>query len=62
MDYDITPEPTAAERAALIAALERFLSAEEQPLPARRAYLSEWRKAGLAENVDPDGGADPRLP
>lgn len=54
---EITPEPSAAEREALIAAL----AAGTQRTPS--AYGSVWRLAGLLENVESDavapGGAAP---
>ena len=50
MEYEIRPEPTARERDAIVAALERLLARD--PVPA--AYTSLWRDAGLRENVDED--------
>ena len=52
MDYEITPEPTPEERAPLIVALERLLAQDGEVLAAPPPYTSEWRKAGVRENVD----------
>ena len=46
MEYDVTPEPGADEREALERALRELLDAETHP-----AYASEWRRAGIAENL-----------
>jgi hypothetical protein len=54
VELEITPEPSADERAAIISALEsRDGSAGAQG--------SVWRLAGLLENVD-SGGEAPRVP
>jgi hypothetical protein len=45
---EITPEPSAAEREALLAAL----ATRTQPVPS--SYVSVWRLAGLLENVESD--------
>jgi hypothetical protein len=47
MEIEITPEPSAGERAALVQALET----EDRPADG---YGSVWRLAGLLENVDSD--------
>ena len=52
MDFEITPEPSSAEREALAAALQKLLSGETVP----RAYLSPWRNAGIRENTGDDDG------
>jgi hypothetical protein len=49
VDFVVEPEPTAEEREALTAALERLLAGEQVPAP----YRSAWRQAGIAENVKP---------
>jgi hypothetical protein len=48
MEPQIRPEPTPEERAAILAALERLLSADSRP----PAYRSAWRDAGVRENLD----------
>ena len=45
MEYEITPQPTPEERAALVAALDRLT--EER---AERG--SAWWRAGIRENVE----------
>ena len=57
MDYDVRPEPSPAERAALIVALEQLL-AREGGTDAPRAYRSKWWQAGLRESVlsEPERG------
>jgi hypothetical protein len=50
VEVEISPEPTAAEREALLAALRESLGAVEQPA----AYASAWRQAAL----DSDGNGD----
>jgi len=51
VDYEISPEPTEAEREALLRALERLLAREEEPaLP--QPYRSRWRAAGVRENLE----------
>jgi hypothetical protein len=47
MEIEITPEPSAEERSALVQAL----AAEDRPADG---YGSVWRLAGLLENVDSD--------
>ena len=53
MDAEFTPEPSPEEREALEAALERLLSGVGETQP--EAYASRWRRAGLRENVEPQG-------
>ena len=60
MDYEIRPEPTPAEREALIAALERLLAYEGGLPEVPAAYRSKWRQAGLRESVGDEGGSEPR--
>lgn len=50
MELEITPEPDDAEREAIAAALAR--GPVEPP-----AYVSPWRRAAVAEAVEPDGGS-----
>ena len=45
MEYEITPEPTPEERAALVAALDRLT---EEPAE----WASAWWRAGVRENVE----------
>jgi hypothetical protein len=47
VEYEITPEPTPAEREALIQALERLLAGD----PALQLYRSLWRESGIRENL-----------
>jgi hypothetical protein len=53
VEFEITPEPTADERAALLAALASVPNGHADP------YGSVWRLAGLLENVE-SGGDAPR--
>jgi hypothetical protein len=48
MEHEIRPEPSAEERAAILAALERLLGGDDRP----QAYRSAWREAGVRENLD----------
>ena len=48
------------EREALIAALERMLAREGGAPQLPHAYLSEWRRAGLEENVEGRSEREPR--
>jgi hypothetical protein len=50
MDVEIEPEPEAAERNAIEAALERMLE-DRFAAPGAEPYASPWRLAGLRENV-----------
>ena len=54
MDAEITPEPTAGEREALLAVLEE--AARER----RDGEQSGWRRAALAGEDDYDATAPPR--
>lgn len=54
MEIEITPEPTAGERAALLAAIESDGDPRAEP------YRSVWRLAGLLENAE--SGPEPPLP
>lgn len=45
MNFEIVPEPTPEERAAIVAALEQLLADEERGPGA-------WWEAGLRENVE----------
>jgi hypothetical protein len=50
VELQIEPEPSPAEREVIESAIARLLES-----PAVQAlYLSDWRRAGIAENVDPD--------
>ena len=51
MELEIEPEPDPREREAIEAAILRLLG--EKTLPP--AYVSSWRRAGIAENVGNDG-------
>ena len=48
VELQIEPEPEPAEREAIEGAIAQLL--ESTALPA--AYLSGWRRAGIAENVE----------
>jgi hypothetical protein len=50
VNYDITPEPTPDQRAALIQALERLLADRDFGTPT--PYRSPWRLESLRENVE----------
>jgi hypothetical protein len=54
VEIEITPEPTAEERAALVAAI----GPDGDPRAA--PYRSVWRLAGLLENAE--SGPEPPLP
>jgi hypothetical protein len=56
MEAAIRPDPSAGERAAILAALELFA---DDGVPG--AYRSGWRDAGIHENVD-ESGAHPGRP
>ena len=49
VELEITPEPDDADREAIVAVL-----AEPAELPA--PYLSAWRRAAIAEAVEPEEG------
>ena len=51
MEIEITPEPTSAEREALLVALASAPVGQADP------YRSVWRLAGLLENVESGAGA-----
>ena len=53
MEIEITPEPTADERAALLAALASTPDGGTDP------YRSLWRLAGVLENVESGAAAPP---
>ena len=53
VEIEITPEPTADERAALIAALTSVPDGGTDP------YRSVWRLAGVLENVESGADAPP---
>jgi hypothetical protein len=58
VSIEISPEPSSAERQAVVLALERL----QEPRDARVAalYDSPWRLAGLRENADGGlPGSDP---
>ena len=57
MEAAIRPDPSAGERAAILAALELF---GDDGVPG--AYCSGWRDAGIRENVDEPPGAYPGGP
>ena len=48
LEVDVTPEPTPEERAALLAALGSISD------PGAASYRSDWRLAGVLENVESD--------
>ena len=48
MEPEIRPEPTPADRAAILAALERLCSNGS----GSPAYRSAWREAGIHENAE----------
>ena len=50
MDYELTPEPPPGERDALLAALEQLV----EDAATAPVYASEWRRAGIRENVADD--------
>jgi hypothetical protein len=52
MGPEITPEPTADERRAILAALD-----DEEPI-ASPGYRSRWREAALEEGVSADVSAE----
>jgi len=54
VEIEITPEPTAEERAALVAAIGPDGDPRAEP------YRSVWRLAGLLENAE--SGPEPPLP
>jgi hypothetical protein len=47
VELEISPDPDEAEREAIAAALA-------QPAVPPQAYLSAWRRAALAEALEPD--------
>ena len=51
MEPEITPEPSPAERAAILAALEEEHADEGAP----PAYRSLWRRDGIRESVEGEG-------
>ena len=53
MEFEITPEPTQEERAALLAALASAPDGRTDP------YGSVWRLAGVLENVESGASAPP---
>lgn len=55
MQIDVTPEPSPAEREAVIEAIQRLLG------PERRAPASAWWREGVRENVYADE-AEPAEP
>jgi hypothetical protein len=52
VEPEITPEPTAAERRAILAALDN----EEASAPA--GYRSRWREVALEEGISADVAAE----
>jgi hypothetical protein len=46
VQFEISPEPSPAERAAIVAALERLLAERDDPPSAR------WWEAGLREGLE----------
>ena len=48
MEISIQPEPGPDERAALEAAAARLVEPPEPPA----SYVSAWRRAGVAENLE----------
>jgi hypothetical protein len=55
--YSFRPRPEPEERQALLLALERLLSAEDQERPY--GYRSEWRRAAFEEGVSPGDEDEP---
>jgi hypothetical protein len=55
--YSFRPRPEPTERQALLLALERLLSAEDEERPY--AYRSEWRRAAFEEGVSPGDEDEP---
>jgi hypothetical protein len=55
MEIEIAPEPSPAERAALLQALGTEVGTTD-------AYRSVWRLAGLLENVESDDFAPAAVP
>lgn len=54
-DYTLTPDPSPEDAAALIAAVERFLSDTTMPAAEADEVVSGWLRAALQEGV---GGSD----
>ena len=50
MDVEVTPEPEADEREAMLAALDS--AGADSPSADKRADESPWRRAGLHEAVE----------
>jgi hypothetical protein len=48
VEAHIKPDPSAEERAAILAAVERLTAGDALP----PAYRSAWRAAGVRENLD----------
>jgi hypothetical protein len=54
VDPEIRPEPSPAERQAILAALAELLANDQVPA----AYRSAWRAEGIRENVEDLGDVD----
>lgn len=54
-DYTLSPDPSPEDAAALIAAVERFLSDTTVPAAEADEVVSGWLRAALQEGV---GGSD----
>ena len=54
VEPEITPEPSPAERAAILAALEEQKADEAAPTACR----SLWRQGGILESVGGEGESD----
>jgi hypothetical protein len=50
-DYTLTPDPSPEDAAALIAAVERFLSDTSSAPAEADEYVSGWLRAALQEGV-----------
>jgi hypothetical protein len=55
MRFELTPDPSPEDAAALIAAVERFLADTAPPPAEADEVVSGWLRAALAEGV---GGSD----
>lgn len=58
-DFTLSPDPTPEDAAALIAAVERFLSDTTAPPAEADEVVSGWLRAALMEGV---GGSDTNAP
>jgi hypothetical protein len=58
VEHRIRPEPTAEERAAILAALDTLVAEEGAPA----FYGSAWREAGIRENLSDLAETEPARP